>query len=264
MRFPSCLERAGITGLLLVLTGSLPAGAEENPPAARPFVVSFGYRAWFEKTSGDALIPEQGYTLLHGPVLGLGYREWGLTVTYLQGGGSTEGLLLAGEPAVPFSVKATQEREDVDVALSYRVLGFLRPFVGYKTVHVPILLRYTSGTETLTVDQSDTFRGPTFGVNALLRPFKDDRFFLSGTFLYGPLRVRSEELVHYPDGTVETYTSEAYSVHGLNLDVAVGCAMGHGITATAGYRSQHVRRNEEQDAGPEKIEGPVFAVVYSF
>jgi hypothetical protein len=47
-------------------------------------------------------------------------------------------------------------------------------------------------------------------------------------------------------------------------DVAVGCAMGHGITATAGYRSQQVRRNEEQDAGPEKIHGPVFALGYSF
>lgn len=264
MRFPSCLERAGFAGLLLLLTGSRPVRAEEKPPATREFVVSFGYRAWFEKTGGDALIPQNGYTLLHGPVLGLGYRDWGLTVTYLQGGGSAQGLLLAGEPAVPLAVRATEEREDFDVALSYRVLGFLRPFVGYKSVHVPILLRTTSGTESLTIDQSDTFRGPTFGVNALLRPFKDDRFFLSGTFLYGPLRVRSEELVHFPDGTSETRTAEAYSVHGFNVDVAVGCAMGHGITATAGYRSQQVRRNEEQDAGPEKIQGPVFALVYSF
>ncbi len=262
-RRPLASGRA-VLGALLVLSFAPAARADEPAPAAREVVVSFGYRTWFEKSKGDSVLGSQGYTLLHGPILGVGYRRWGLSVTYLQGGASFRGIEQAGGAPDPAPIEVTVDREDVDVALSYRLLDFLRPFVGYKYVHAPTVLKGSTASEWSSFDEAETYRGPTFGVNALFRPFKDERFFVSGTFLYGPLRVRSEEKVHRADGTTEVSVSDAFSVHGLSWDVSAGCALGHGLTATAGYKTQLVRRNTDVGVGPEEIRGPFFAILYSF
>ena len=263
-RRPLLPRRVVPVALLLLFLAPAARAEEAAPAAAREVVVSFGYRTWFEKTKGDSVLGSEGYTLLHGPILGLGYRRWGLSVTYLQGGASFRGIeqVDGATDLTPFEV--TVDREDVDVALSYRLLDFLRPFVGYKYVHAPTVLKGSAASEWSSLDEAETYRGPTFGVNALFRPFKDDRFFVSGTFLYGPLRVRSEERLHRPDGTTEVAVSDAYSVHGLSWDVSAGCALGHGLTATAGYKTQLVRRNTDVGVGPEDIRGPFFALLYSF
>ena len=264
-------RRALLAGLLLVLAVPTAARAEEPAPSPEPapsspreLVVSFGYRTWFEKTRDNGAVGNMGYTLLHGPILGLGYRRWGLSVTYLQGGTSFRGIEQGGDTQAASALEATVDREDVDVALSYRLLDFLRPFVGYKYVHAPTVVKSSAAAEWTSLDQAESYGGPSFGVNALFRPFKDDRFFVSGTFLYGPLKVRSEEKLHRPDGTTQTSTSDTYSVHGLSWDVSAGCALGHGLTATAGYKTQRVRRNTDVGVGPEDVNGPFFALLYSF
>lgn len=250
----------------ILVTGSVSLAEEEKQ---KTVFYTIGYRVWYSSTSrlptATGIEMEQsGYSVLSGPVGSVTYGNWGLSAGYLFGSLDFNGIVDFAGDRIADPISMGSDREDLDLALSYRATSFLRPFIGFKYVHVSVAERIETPAGELRGSADITLSGPTIGLNLLFRPFKDDQFFLTGTFFYGygPLRVDHE--AGLAGGPAPLRGSDSENTYALNWDVAVGCRLNKSLMASAGYKSQYIPQTRINNGQSQEISGFTLAVILAF
>jgi hypothetical protein len=250
----------------VVLLGA-PCLAQEEK--AKTVFYSIGYRVWYSNasklpTATRTQMEQNGYSVLSGPVASVTYGDWGFSAAYLFGSLDFKGVVDFGGDHTADAIAMGSDREDLDVALSFRATSFLRPFVGYKYVHVSVAEHIDTPAGGIRAASDITLGGPTIGLNLLFRPFKEDQFFVTGTLFYGfgNLKVSSE--VGPADSTPVSRFDDSERTNALNWDVAIGCRLNKSLMASLGYKSQYVPRTGVNNDESQEISGFTLALVMGF
>jgi hypothetical protein len=211
---------------------------------------------------------DSGSGVLYGPVISLLFTpDLSLSVAGLTGKQFTQWTAnderkywISGNSRVNGTYNVTIQRTDVDSALSYRLSGNFKVFLGYKYQHIETKLRATVREEVLATGDQTLYEGKVdIELPAHGPPLGDGYFVaanLSALYMWSKFDLKENRWDEYhpvvndfvyEDGNSPLPPYDTIQM-GLNFEPAIGVKVGERAIYTLGFRFQWMRTKFEEDA----------------